>query len=104
MDVVIRPEDIEAVAPEDGHISGIVTSVTFKGVHNETIIDVNGFKWMMQTTKYLHENEKIGMLLEPDDIHIMKKSDYSGEFGDYSAFSDEIYEEQAKKPERVKER
>jgi spermidine/putrescine ABC transporter ATP-binding subunit len=104
VDVVIRPEDIEAVAPEDGHISGIVTSVTFKGVHNETIIDVNGFKWMMQTTKYLHENEKIGMLLEPDDIHIMKKSDYSGEFGDYSAFSDEIYEEQAKKPERVKER
>ncbi len=104
VDVVIRPEDIEVVAPGDGHISGIVTSVTFKGVHNETIIDVNGFKWMIQTTKYLNENDKIGMILEPDDIHIMKKSDYSGEFGDYSAFSDEIYEEQTRKPERVKGR
>lgn len=97
VDVVIRPEDIKVVSPEKGHLSGIVTSVTFKGVHNETIVDVNGFKWMIQTTEYLHENEIIGMILDPDDIHIMKKSEYSGEFGDYSAFSDEIYEEQIEK-------
>ena len=99
VDVVIRPEDIKVVPPDEGHISGIVTSVTFKGVHNETIVDVNGFKWMIQTTEYIHENELIGMILEPDDIHIMKKSEYSGEFGDYSAFSDEIYEEQIEKME-----
>lgn len=94
VDVVIRPEDIEIVVPDSGHISGIVTSVTFKGVHNETIVDVNGFKWMIQTTEYLKENDIIGLMLQPDDIHIMKKSEYSGEFGDYSAFSDEIYDEQ----------
>lgn len=99
VDVVIRPEDIEVVRPDLGHISGVVTSSTFKGVHNEIIVDVNGFKWMIQTTEYINENDTIGMMLKPDDIHIMKKSKYSGEFGDYSAFSDEIYEEQIEKME-----
>ena len=94
VDVVIRPEDIEVVPPEQGHISGIVTSVTFKGVHNEIIVDVDGFKWMIQTTEYENPGDTIGMIMQPDDIHIMKKSKYSGKFGDYSAFSDEMYEEQ----------
>lgn len=94
VDVVIRPEDIKVVPPEQGHISGTVTSVTFIGVHYEIIVDVNGFKWMIQSTKFEEVNSKIGMILQPNDIHIMKKSKYSGIFGDYSAFSDEMYEEQ----------
>ena len=94
VDVVIRPEDIKVTNSESGHISGTVTSVTFKGVHNEIIVDVNGFKWMIQTTETQAEGYKIGMIIKPDDIHIMKKSMYSSEVGDYSAFSDEFYEEQ----------
>ena len=99
VDVVIRPEDIKVVPPEEGDISGEVTSVTFKGVHNEIIVDVAGFKWMIQTTETQDQGDVIGMILQPDDIHIMKKSRYSGEFGDYSAFSDEMYEEQHHKAE-----
>ena len=95
VDVVIRPEDIKVVDPEQGDVSGIVTSVTFKGVHNEIIVDVNGFKWMVQTTEtHQKENDKIGLLIYPDAIHIMKTSIYSSKIGDYSAFSDEFYEEQ----------
>ena len=94
VDVVIRPEDIKVVPPMAGHISGIVTSVTFKGVHYEMIVDVDGFKWMIQSTESQQPGDEIGMVLEPNDIHIMKKSAYSGEVGDYSAFSDEMYEEQ----------
>lgn len=93
VDVVIRPEDIKVVPPLQGHISGEVTSVTFKGVHYEIIVDVDGFKWMIQSTEIQQPGDIIGMILDPDDIHIMKKSEYSGEMGDYSAFSDEIYEE-----------
>lgn len=99
VDVVIRPEDIEVTRPEQGHISGTVTSVTFKGVHYEIIVDINGFKWMIQSTKSQTAGDVIGLILQPDDIHIMKKSEHSGEYGDYSAFSDEmyeIYEEQSK--------
>lgn len=94
VDVVIRPEDIKVTTPEEGYISGVVTSVTFKGVHNEIIVDVDGFKWMIQTTESQEEGDKIGMIIKPDGIHIMRKSVYSSEVGDYSAFSDEFYEEQ----------
>ena len=37
-------------------------------------------------------DERIGIYLEPDAIHIMKKSEYSGMFGDYSSFSNEFDE------------
>lgn len=94
VDVVIRPEDIKVTAPEEGDISGKVISVTFKGVHNEIIVDINDFKWMIQTTQSQEAGDEIGMVLRPDDIHIMRKSSYSDEVGDYSAFSDEFYEEQ----------
>lgn len=92
VDVVIRPEDIEVVSPENGHISGKVVSVTFKGVHYEIIVDIDDFKWMIQSTESQTPGDIIGLILQPDDIHIMKKSEHSGEYGDYSAFSDEMYE------------
>ena len=87
-----EPVDVDIVPVEKGMLSGVVTSVTFLGVHNEIIVDINGFKWMIQTTDSVNENEKIGLFLEPDAIHIMKKSKYSGMFGDYSSFSDEMEE------------
>ena len=92
VDVVIRPEDVDIVEPEKGHLVGKVTSVTFKGVHFETIVDFKGFKWMIQTTDYYEPGRVIGIVLNPEDIHIMKKSEYSGMFGDYSSYSEEFDE------------
>ena len=90
VDVVVRPEDVDIVAPEKGMVQGIVTSVTFLGVHFEIIVDIGGFKWMIQTTDEHHEGDTVGLFIEPDAIHVMKKSKYSGQFGDYSSFSDEM--------------
>ncbi len=90
VDVVVRPEDVDVVSPEKGMLKGLVTGVTFKGVHYEIIVDVAGFKWMIQTTDFVAEGETIGLWIEPDAIHIMKKSEFSGMFGDYSSFSDEL--------------
>ena len=92
VDVVIRPEDIDIVPPDNGHLCGTVTSVTFKGVHYDTIVDFKGFKWLIQTTDYHSVGEYIGIRLEPEDIHIMHKSEYSGMFGDYSSYSAEYDE------------
>ena len=92
VDVVIRPEDIDIVAPDAGHLCGTVTSVTFKGVHYDTIVDFKGFKWLIQTTDYCPVGSYIGIRLNPEDIHIMHKSDYSGMFGDYSSYSAEYDE------------
>ena len=90
VDVVIRPEDVDVVKPEAGMLKGLVTGVTFKGVHYEIIVDVSGFKWMIQTTDFVAEGETIGISIDPDAFHIMKKSEFSGMFGDYSSFSDEL--------------
>ena len=92
VDVVIRPEDIDIVEPVKGHLTGLVTNVTFKGVHYDTIVDFKGFKWLIQTTDYYPEGTNIGIVLNPEDIHIMKKSAYSGMFGDYSSYSEEFDE------------
>ena len=90
VDVVIRPEDVIVKDKNDGMLSGTVTSVTFKGVHYEMIVDGKGFKWMIQSTKSEHPDDIIGIDIIPDAIHIMKKSEYSGLYGDYSSYSEEM--------------
>ena len=90
VDVVVRPEDVDVVSVDKGMLEGTVTSVTFKGVHWEIIVDIGGFKWMIQTTDFVAEGEHIGLFIEPEAIHIMNKSEFSGMFGDYSSFSDEL--------------
>jgi len=92
VDVVVRPEDVDIVPYEKGMLRGVVTSVTFLGVHYEIIVDINGFKWMIQTTDFVDVDEQVGLSIDPDAIHIMKKSKYSGMFGDYSSFSNELDE------------
>lgn len=92
VDVVVRPEDVDVVPVENAMISGIVTSITFKGVYYEIIVEIKGFKWMIQSTEYQAVGSRIGINVEPDAIHIMKKSKYSGLYGDYSSFSEEFDE------------
>ncbi len=92
VDIVVRPEDVDIVPAEKGMLRGTVTSVTFKGVHYEIIVDIQGFKWMIQTTDYCAPDSTIGLFIEPDAIHVMKKSEYSNMFGDYSSFSEEFDE------------
>ena len=90
VDIVVRPEDVDVVPADKGMLRGTVTSVTFKGDYYEIIVDVCGFKWMIETSDYVAPDATIGLHIEPDAIHIMKKSVYSGRFGDYSSFSDEL--------------
>ena len=92
VDVVIRPEDIDIVPVEQGQLTGTVTSVTFKGMQYDIIVDFRGFKWLIQTTDHCPEGARIGIKIDPDGIHVMKKSSYSGMFGDYSSFSEEYDE------------
>ena len=89
VDVVVRPEDVDIVAVDKGMLKGTVTSVAFLGVHYEIIVDIGGFKWMIQTTDEHFVGDNVGLFIEPDAIHIMKKSEYSGLYGDYSSYSEE---------------
>ena len=92
VDVVIRPEDIDIVPMEQGQLVGTVTSVTFKGMQYDIIVDFRGFKWLIQTTDHSPVGARIGIKIDPDGFHVMKKSHYSGMFGDYSSYSEEYDE------------
>ena len=83
VDVVIRPEDVDIVPEAEGQLKGTVTSVTFKGMQYDIIVDFYGFKWLIQTTDLSPVGSRIGIKIDPDGIHVMKKSQYSGMFGDY---------------------
>ncbi len=73
VNVVIRPEDIDIVSDGNGMLHGKVTSVTFKGVHYEMLVDCGGILWKVHSTDLAPLNSNIGILIEPDGIHIMSK-------------------------------
>ena len=77
VEVVIRPEDIQMTTAEDGQLKGMVEEVTFKGVHYEMVVNVDGFRYLIQSTAMAPLGEVIGMKILPDAIHIMKRGEAS---------------------------
>lgn len=73
VDIVIRPEDIELVKPEDAPLKGEVTDVVFKGVHYEMTVMCNGCEWLVHSTECTGVGEKVGMKIIPFNIQIMNK-------------------------------
>jgi spermidine/putrescine transport system ATP-binding protein len=73
VDVVIRPEDLEIKSPNEGLLKGVVTSVTFKGVHYEMIVKSGDIEWMVHSTIMKPVGTEIGMTIIPENIHIMRK-------------------------------
>ncbi|PXV85704.1 spermidine/putrescine ABC transporter ATP-binding subunit [Lachnotalea glycerini] len=73
VDVVIRPEDIDLVKPEDGTIEGVVTHLIFKGVHYEMEVMANGHEWLVHSTDLFPVGTKVGIHVDPFDIQIMNK-------------------------------
>ena len=71
VDVVIRPEDIELVKPEDGTICGVVTDLIFKGVHYEMDVQVGDHELLVQSTRLSPVGEKVGIKVDPFNIQIM---------------------------------
>ncbi len=72
VEVVVRPEDIIMTEPENGNISGTVTSVVFKGVHFEITVQSGNYEILIQSTRSAKVGDLIGMKVEPNEIHIMK--------------------------------
>ncbi|MBQ3253695.1 MAG: ABC transporter ATP-binding protein, partial [Acholeplasmatales bacterium] len=71
-DVVIRPEDFDRIDPASAKIVGTVTDVMFKGVHFEICADVNGMEFVIHDYEIAHVGDKIGLNVDPYEIHLMK--------------------------------
>ncbi|MGE4571213.1 MAG: ABC transporter ATP-binding protein [Candidatus Izemoplasmatales bacterium] len=72
IEVVLRPEDIE-LKPENGGISGIVTDITFKGVHFEIIVDVSGKEYVIHSTDAQKVGDRVSLVFDKEDIHVMHR-------------------------------
>jgi len=75
VDVVIRPEDIKLVSESEGMLTGEVRSVIFKGVHYEMLVATDDYVWMVHDTLKQPVGSKVGLVVAPQDIHIMRKEE-----------------------------
>lgn len=74
VDVVVRPEDWYIFPVSDAaQLVGKVQSSVFKGVHYEMTVVVDGYEFLVQDYHHFEVGEKVGLLVKPFDIHIMKK-------------------------------
>lgn len=73
VDVVVRPEDIKICEPSKGQLKGRVISTVFKGVHYEITVSVGKFEIVIQSTSSAEVGTTIGMKIDPDGIHLMRK-------------------------------
>ncbi len=79
VDVVIRPEDVELTAPEEGIIKGVVTHLIFEGVHYEMEVQANGFEWLVHSTRMFPVGTPVGIKVDPFNIQIMNKPESEDE-------------------------
>ena len=77
---VVRPEDVEVTKPENGIIQGVVTSVIFKGIHYEITVQCGRSEMMIQSVNAPKVGERVGMRLDPENIHIMIAEDHTNTF------------------------
>ena len=73
VDIVIRPEDIEIVSPDQGRFVGVVDSIIFKGVHYEMLVQTDYREFTIHSTKSAEEGSEVGILFGPEDLHVMQK-------------------------------
>ena len=73
VDVVVRPEDVQITTPDKGILSGRVTSVVFKGIHYQILVQCGKYEIEIQSTTTPEIGEMVGLLVQPDGIHVMKK-------------------------------
>ncbi|MBP5197441.1 MAG: polyamine ABC transporter ATP-binding protein [Lachnospiraceae bacterium] len=71
VDVVVRPEDVILTKVGEGTVSGVVTAVTFKGIHYEITVECGKNEIVIQSTKTPEVGDPVGIKLDPDGIHIM---------------------------------
>lgn len=79
VDVVIRPEDVELIEPENGTIRGVVSHLIFKGVHYEMEVMANGFEWLVHSTTLFPVGKEVGIRVDPFNIQIMNKPESEDE-------------------------
>ena len=72
VDVVVRPEDV-IITDKGGMIKGVIENKIFKGVNYQYVIMIGKNELLLKSTKDYEVGSNVGLDIEPDGIHIMKK-------------------------------
>ena len=73
IEVVLRPEDMDVVAPEDGKVRGTIVSKVFMGVHYEYLVETDMRKYKVHTTEDIKTGTEVGLTIDPFDIQVMHR-------------------------------
>ena len=73
VDVVVRPEDVQITDYDKGVLKGKVTSVIFKGMHYQILVQCGRYEIEIQSTATPAVGDMVGLNVQPDGIHVMKK-------------------------------
>ena len=80
VDVVLRPEDVKLKPiddPAQNVPQGVVESLLFKGVHYEMKVRVGDNVLLVHSTHARPVGTLVKLTVAPEDIQVMRKSDYS---------------------------
>ena len=83
VDVVVRPEDIDIVKEGMGKLNAVIQSRIFKGVHYQYILLNGKAEIEVQSTDKFNVGDTVGISIDPDLIHIMKKEVVTNTFEGY---------------------
>ena len=75
VDVVVRPEDVIIKRRDaDAQFFGTVTSCTFQGVFYKIFVNTeSGYELMVQDYRKFDAGKRIPMMIEPENIQVMRK-------------------------------
>ncbi len=73
VDVVVRPEDVEILPHDAASLKGKVTSVVFKGMHYQILVQCGRYEIEIQSTQAPAVGDHVSLSIKPDGIHVMKK-------------------------------
>ena len=81
VEIVLRPEDLDLVRPEDGKLDVIVQSQLFLGDHYEIKAkDMDDNEWLIHSTNATQVGKEVGVFFDSEDIHVMRFGESEADF------------------------
>lgn len=81
VEVVLRPEDLDLVAPDAGKVTVKVDTQLFRGDYYEIVAyDQLNNEWLIHSTNPAKDGENVGVTFDAEDIHVMRLNETEEDF------------------------
>ena len=81
VEIVLRPEDLDIVAVNQGQLVVTVDTQLFRGDYYEiTAYDDDRNRWLIHSTNPAKDGQQVGLFFEPEDVHVMRFGESEEDF------------------------